>query len=249
MKEKACEFMSLVFKWRSTPSKLLQKGNLTLMDTREKNRYEMLIRIGQFGAENAEDFPAGSAGNGNFVTVGEVIEKLREYAADQSSGSGGNVTSRKSVFRDAIRRKMKNYSRTARALAIDNDNLSRLFRVPDGNSDTALLAAAREFVSEAAKYKADFTNFKMPADFIEDLSDDIEDFERLLAESASATGEKVSATAAIDDEIERGMNAARRLDAIVQNVYRDDPAKLAAWTSARHVARTRKTVKPTPPTA
>jgi hypothetical protein len=39
------------------------------------------------------------------------------------------------------------------------------------------------------------------------------------------------------------MNATRKLDAIVRNKFRDDPAALAAWESARHVesaTRTRK---------
>lgn len=216
------------------------------MDTRERNRYEMLIRVAQFGTENAADFPAGSAGTVNFATVVEVIGKLREHHAAQTSGAGGNVTSRKTVLRDAIHRKMKRISRTARALAIDNDNVSRLFRIPEGNNDTEILAAAREFAAKAADHKADFMSFGMPADFIEDLSDAVADFEQLLNEKASATGEKVSATAAIDDEIERGMNAARRLDAIVQNVYHDDAVKLAAWTSARHV---QKSPRPSAPVA
>jgi len=47
----------------------------------------------------------------------------------------------------------------------------------------------------------------------------------------------VEATAAIDDAIDRGMQAAQELNAVVQNKLRDDKPALAAWTSARHVER------------
>ena len=50
---------------------------------------------------------------------------------------------------------MKRYSRTARALDIDDPGFKRLFRVPDSNSDQLLLSAAREFVEEARSRKAE----------------------------------------------------------------------------------------------
>jgi hypothetical protein len=54
---------------------------------------------------------------------------------------------------------------------------------------------------------------------------------------ASGQSATVGATAGIDAEIERGMDAATILDVMMQNVYRDNPVKLAAWTQARHIKR------------
>ena len=59
----------------------------------------------------------------------------------------------------------------------------------------------------------------------------------------AAVQETVGATAGIDQEIDEGMDAEIVLDAIMHNVYRNDPVKLAAWISARHVHRI-----PRPPT-
>jgi hypothetical protein len=45
------------------------------------------------------------------------------------------------------------------------------------------------------------------------------------------------------------MRHLRELDAIVRNIFDDDPASLAAWTSASHVERAprrRQTDAPTP---
>jgi hypothetical protein len=47
----------------------------------------------------------------------------------------------------------------------------------------------------------------------------------------------VAATVAVSDAAERGHNAVRELDAIVRNIFRDDPAALAEWESASHVER------------
>lgn len=197
----------------------------------------MLIRIKQFGEENAADFPPASAGGENFAVVGAVIENLREHAAAQTSGAVQNTTVRKAALRDSVREKMKAIARTARALAIDNPNLSRLFRIPDGDNDQKLIATAREFARESEDFKTDLISFGLRSDFIEAIAANITEFEQALTDKAQATGDKVSATASIDDELELGMNAARRLDAIVRNVYQDRAGKLAAWSSARHIAR------------
>ena len=217
------------------------------METTERNKYDMLIRVDGFGKENISDFPTNSAGNINFLKIADVIGKLREHAAAQTSNLLGNTTARKSGLREDIREQMKKIARTARALAIDNDGLHKLFRVPDGSNDAQLIAAAREFADEAERFKTDFIGYNLPADFIEDLEADITGFENLLSEKARATGEKVSATASIDDELELGMNAARRLDAIVRNVYADNAGKLAAWTTARHIQKSPKPAAPPAP--
>lgn len=57
------------------------------------------------------------------------------------------------------------------------------------------------------------------------------------------------AGAAFDDELDNALSTVRQLDAIVRNAY-DNPAKLAAWMSARHVERAPRSKVVTPaPTA
>lgn len=55
------------------------------------------------------------------------------------------------------------------------------------------------------------------------------------------------ATAEIGEYVQRGMVARRILDGIVRNVCKNDPGKLAAWTSASHIEKPpKKTEPPTP---
>lgn len=212
------------------------------MDDVERRRFDMLARVRDFGAENAGDFPAGSVGAANFAAVGAVVAELYESGAAQaSSGSAGRQgATAKAVAREDVREDLRLINRTARALAIDDAGLGDKFRMTRGDNDQVLLAAARSFLSDAAPLKKQFVEYGLPADFLEDLTRDIAAFEESVGEKNVAVGNLSAATAAIDEQIERGMNAFRRLNAIVPNKYRDNPAKLAAWASASHVARPKR---------
>lgn len=207
------------------------------MDARALNTLDMFINVNQFGQDNTSDFSPYADAVAGFAAITEVIRNLRESAATQTSGAVGRTTTQKAVLRDAIRRQMKDISRTARALGTNNVGLQRLFRIPNGDNDANLIATAREFATEAANFKADFLRLAMPADFIEVLTADIEAFEQALNNKATAKVTGITATASIDDELKRGMDKVRIIDAIARNVYGNNPAKLAAWTSARHIAR------------
>ncbi|MDT5063532.1 MAG: hypothetical protein QOH63_3991 [Acidobacteriota bacterium] len=85
--------------------------------------------------------------------------------------------------------------------------------------------------------KADFARRGLPQDFLDDLNADITAFEESIGSREQKNGARVAATVAIDESIERGINAVRELDAIVQNIFRNDAATLARWTSASHTER------------
>ena len=59
------------------------------MDANERRRYEMFIRVRQFGTDNAADFPAGSVGAAQFAVVAAIVGEIDGFAAAQSAGSGG----------------------------------------------------------------------------------------------------------------------------------------------------------------
>lgn len=220
------------------------------MDVMTRATFDSFIHINQFGTENAADFAGHAEMAANIAILAEVIANLRELAAARTSGSKDQAIAQKAALRGSLRFQMKEMARTARALAIDKTGLNKLFRVPENNNDTGLIAAAREFATEAEKFKADFVRFGMPADFIEDLIGDIEAFEHAVNEKAAARSKNTTARVSIDGELERGTRAIKLLDAMVRNIYRNNAPKLAAWTSAKHIARPgRETVKTPLPTA
>lgn len=95
--------------------------------------------------------------------------------------------------------------------------------------------------------KAQFVSYGLSADFLDDLTDHIAAFEQAVGEKNTANNSQIAATAAIDEQIERGMIAVRRLRAIVPNIYRSNPSKLAAWTSASHVESAAQRKEPSTP--
>jgi hypothetical protein len=210
----------------------------------------MLGRCESFGDAEAPSFPAASLGGGLFADLRAINAELDAHAAKQSSGrnTAEQGTTTKGASRDNLRDDLEAMSRTARAIGEVTPGLEDKFRLPRGRAnDQELLAAARAFLADALPMKATFIEYGMPTDFLEDLEDDIQAF--VAAADIQETGKRDSAvaTAAIDDVISRGMQIVRRLDAIVYNILRDQPAKLAGWNRARHVERAPKRKRETPP--
>ncbi len=217
------------------------------MNNTNTRRFEMFVRVRDFGAERAAAFPANSLGGEQLAEVRSVVEILTEMAASQTSGVGSaqQATASRTNARVSLRESLQAVNRTARAMALDTPGLENKFRLPRSGSDQALLNSARAFVADATPLKPIFIRHELAASFIEDLQADITDLERAIGGQNTGRGVHVTATASIDSTVERGMAAVTRLDAIVRNKFRDDPATLAAWESARHVERNQRTVKRT----
>lgn len=208
----------------------------------EQRRKDTFIRVRGFMTDNSARFPAGSIAAVKMVELSEVIDLLDELSGDQSGGMSDARFSfaGKNSARENVREDLSDISRTARSMNYQFPNIVEKFRMPRGNNDEELLAAARAFLTEATPYKANFIQYEMPADFLEDLQADIEAFEAALGATSSATDSHVEATAAIDEAIRNGMIILRTLNGIVKNVFRDDVGKLAAWLSASHIERRAK---------
>jgi hypothetical protein len=220
------------------------------MEDRELRSYEMVLRVRAFGAENAARFPPATLGGELFATIGAAAEELAGHAAAQVSGSSSarRGTATKAVARAALREELEMMRRTARSMALTTPGLDAKFRIPRNMTDQQLLATAQAFALDAVPLKGEFIRFGMSTDFLEDLNADIADLETALSSQQSGKSKQVMATAAIDDVLERALAAVRQLDAVVRNIFRDDPARLAAWQSARHVERARRSNAATPPT-
>lgn len=220
------------------------------MTDREQNIFNMFVSTVAFNAKNSGDYSNLPDAAANFTIVETIISALENYSATQLSGASGRAVEQKSVLDAAIRRKMKRYSRTARALNIDDPGFQRLFRIPDNNNQQLLVAAAREFVVQARLYVSEFASLGIPATLANELEADIDAMETAMSAKATGHMETVGATAGIDEQIEDGMTAEKILDSIMNNVYFDTPVKLAEWTSARHVKKApQKKEEPTTPTA
>jgi hypothetical protein len=219
------------------------------MNELENKRYQMLTRVREFGARHASDFPADSFGGQIFAEVGAVITALAGYDTAQSVGRGGarESTVSKATARAALYEHLLAINVTARALALDTPGLETKFRMPRSGTDQVLITAGRAFAADAVPLAGEFQKHEMPANFIDELNADIAVLEEAISGRARNRDSHVAATASLDATVDRGIKAVQRLNAIVRNKCRDDPAALAAWESASHVERRARPVAPPQP--
>jgi hypothetical protein len=207
------------------------------MNNLEIRRYNMLLRVRDFGASQATTFPAASFGGQLFSAVSSAISGLATQAAAQTSGVARQSTTSKAVARANLLEDLEAMSRTAKAMALDTPGLEDKFRLPRKASDVVLLNCARAYKADAQSLKTEFLKYALPEDFLEDLQADISAFEVASTTKNVTAASRVSATASLDEELAKGLKAVRQLQAVVKNMFRNDVAKLAAWASASHVER------------
>lgn len=216
------------------------------MNDSDRRRYEMQVRVVQFGADNAGDF-TGIA-TAKFTELGTLVSEIEAESAAQQAGFGeaAQQFEVKDTARENLRDEMSAISRTAKSMEYAIDGIADKFLFQRNMSDANMLAKARAFHTESAPYEADFIAYGLPTTFRADLNTAADAFEASFGNTASATAEHVAATADTAAKIRQGMVIVRTLDGIVRNIYANNPGKLAAWLSASHVEKAPKKQAPTP---
>lgn len=208
------------------------------MNDQEIRSVDMVQRVKNHLAQEVT-FPAGSMGAELAATISAGETQLSNHAAQQVSGgtSARQGTLTKALAREALRNDLERIRSTARSMAQTIPGLDGKFRIPRKASDLELLAAAQATATDAVPVRTDFIRFAMPDNFIDELNEHIADFEAALTTQRSGLTNRVEATAAIDETLAEVLDAIRQLDPIIRNMFHGNAAKLAAWTSARHIER------------
>jgi len=209
------------------------------MNDFESRRYQMFTRVLNFGAMHADSFPSSSFGGELFAELGKIITEFTESAMSQQNGhiTAKQGTTNKASLRARLHDSLKAISRTARSIAVNKSGIEDTFRLSRKLNNQQLLNTARIFAENAAPFAQDFVRREMPKDFLEQLANNIALFDAAIADQHQGTTTQVTATAAIDDVIERGMSVVNQLDTIIRNKFVNDPSSLAGWISARHTER------------
>lgn len=205
-------------------------------------------RVRDFGFESAADFPATSVGGKSFKTMVDEIPKVEAANETQSSNINKEATVSKESALASILEDMREINRTARSAGVDDPSIAALFRMPHENGYQKILASAMAFhTNSAAPREQTLIDYGMQAGFRADLQSDIDDLQTAIAGHNDARTAKTGATGDAGASMKLMNEALRRLRGIVPNVYRDNPAKLAAWASASHVARPARKKNPALP--
>ena len=209
------------------------------MNDRQNRRIQTLRRVHDLSLERRSDFAPTSVATQLFAIVKNSLDEVEGHAASQTASSGASRqgTATREQARLAVREDLKAISRTAAIMTDKFPGLDEKFRMPREDNDQDLLSAGNAFIAEATPLAAEFIAHEMPADFLDDLRADLQALEEAMSAQSTGKGQRIAAGVGMDESIDTGMAAVRKLNAIMRNKYANNPAVLAQWISASHTER------------
>jgi hypothetical protein len=209
------------------------------MQKSETRILEMLFRVRQWILSHSAVFPEGSRGHELSQEIDIYAKNLDKNSTTQGIHTRGakEKTALKRKADKALHTKMEGINRTARSMERAVPGSEEKFRLPSNKDGQTWLAFGRGFADEAETLAEEFVRRGMAPDFIDDLKARILAVEQFRDDRAKESFNRNASTTGVGDAAEKGLDAVREFDAIVRNVYADNPAELAGWESASHVER------------
>ncbi len=208
------------------------------MKNTENRRYEMLLRVQEFGDTHRDVFPPSSPGGQAFDALAGLTKKLGKQAVSKLSAARQGEGRKKQAARAGLLERLDTISRCARVIARETPGFGEAFQLGRLRSNQSVLTTARLFIQEAPKYRAQFVASGMPESFVSDLAPLLDSFEQAVKTWEAGRGGRAAARAGIETALTSALIVVGKLDIFVANQFRDDPETLAMW------ARDRKTDLP-----
>ncbi len=203
------------------------------MTKEQRFKYQMFVRVRDFGVAHAALFPESSKGGQAFARVSAAVAEIDEHMKDHVLGRA-EARKVKAATRGAVFEYLKTIAKAARRVTLPEPGVSP-FRLPKRRNLSAELATARAFIEEAASRQAEFEQFGLPPTFISDLRRWWNELQKAADVRISSKTVRRKAMAGIKTALAQGLESARDLDVIVAIATGQDPTTFAAWTSARRI--------------
>lgn len=203
------------------------------MTRHERVRYEMLLRIRDFGAAHREQFPESSSGSQAFATVAEAVADVEAHATAKLVKVREGQRDR-AARRSIMLSRMRTIARTSRGIRTASGAILTL-QMPRRRSDVAVITAARAFLREAEAHHDRLVVLGLPTTCLAELREATEAFAASMAERRAGRSGVAGAQAGITAAIARGTDAAHTLDIVVLNTLGHDPVAFATWQRDRRV--------------
>jgi len=211
------------------------------MNANERRQYEMLVRVRNFGTTCGRLFPAASVAGETFAAVDAAIKELDAQELAHLAASVSARAQRKDTARQALVDRLQAIAQTARVLRHDDSSLLQQFEVPAPASDQTLVNTGRKFARDAAALSTQFIAHGMPVAFITELNALVDGFEAALRNRGLGREARRAAGLSTRAALASGMDAVRRLDAIVTNHLTDDAVTKALWKRERRIVYPKRT--------
>ena len=204
------------------------------MTRQQRVRFEMFLRVRDFGQAHREMFPESSTGGQAFAKVADAVTRIDAFATSKLlTVTDGHEDL--AVARAAVIGGMRVVARTARGTRKSTRSAGRRLVMPRRVSYVGLLAAARSFLAEAGECRVELDTLGLPAACLQDLGRAVADLEAALAARRAGRGDTAAAHAGIRAAFADGARAIRTLDIVVPNTLGSDAVIAARWARDRRV--------------
>lgn len=144
---------------------------------------------------------------------------------------------RKDALRASIAEHLASLAGISRVASVTRPDLTVHRRLPRSKaSEPTFLSTARVAVTEAAANKDLFLQAAMPAELLDIMTAELDEFDAVLARQRNAIATSVGANAELESVAREIMGVVKHLDHLHRLRFKDDPDLRAAWKSARNVA-------------
>ena len=219
------------------------------MNDAQRRKNDKLDREDVFIIDNAGDFPAGSDVAGLTDQINVERGKILQFDADQLTGFSGK-SSAQGMYedrRDKLVDLLDKFQLGGEIVEDDIEGTAAKFRNKYPRTDQILIARATSFHAESEPIKEEMAAAGVTSADRAALLTLRDEFQQAAAEHDSSEERHAEATGGMNASFRTAMALSARRAKRVKMKYRDNPAKLAAWTVASHLDRApKKAAPPTP---
>jgi len=204
------------------------------MNKQGRSTLDSLQRVQQFLTQHPQANTPDAFG-AQAAELRDVVARLITDFVDQEAGfrfARVHTESQRKLRQALYMEHLQPISRVAREV-FGVTGMDKAFLLPRSvKVNRVLLSAAGAMAEAAEREKAVFVRHGMLESFIESLKASAQALEEARTAQTLSGRRRVTATAAMAEQLKRGRKAVRLLDAILKPRLATDPQLLAAWRSA-----------------
>jgi hypothetical protein len=203
------------------------------MTRRQRLKYEMFVRIRNFGAASRDVLPAESAAGKKFGQLADVVAIIEEQLVRQGQARAEACRLKLGVW-DAATESLKVVAAAGRRAAIA-ETAPHPFRLPRRRAATVVLATARMFREEAERRQDKLEELGLPPTFMADFAKAVDDLAAAVGRQQDSRAARHKARGTIEAALRHGMTLVADLDVAVPANLHEDSGRLSEWFGARRI--------------
>ncbi len=196
-----------------------------------RRQFERYQRCLDFISQHSKEFGPKSQA----VKVKDQLQAVVEELS-QSSQSAPKTTrtssSQKQKANNDLRQALNKIARTANVIASHEEGFKNTFQLPDKRRKNELAEAARQFLKDGGKERAQFEAFEMRGDFLDDLKAKLDAYEAAQGSAKPAVKGAKANPEGDSAIIAKGTQLMESLDTLMDNKFHNNPDMMEQWHTA-----------------